>query len=106
MSKKKKLKRDILPDPVYNNVVVAKFINQVMRQGKKNAARKIVYGAFDIIKEKTKKDSLEIFNSALENAASVSALLLTTEAVIGEIKESKEKGPAMPPGGGYDEGMY
>jgi len=69
MSKKKKLKRDILPDPVYNNVVVAKFINQVMRQGKKNAARKIVYGAFDIIKEKTKKDSLEIFNSALENAA-------------------------------------
>lgn len=51
-------------------------------------------------------DPTKVVRSALENASSVSALLLTTEAVVGEIKEPKEKGPAMPPGGGYDEGMY
>lgn len=65
---KKKLK-EISPDPVYNNVIVAKFINQVMRKGKKTIARKIVYQAFDIIKEKTKKEPLEIFEKALQNAA-------------------------------------
>jgi len=69
MGRKKKVKRIISPDPVYNNVTVAKFINQVMRQGKKTIARKIVYKAFDAIKEKTKKDPLEIFDSALKNAA-------------------------------------
>ena len=58
---KKKLKREILPDPVYNNVKVAKFINQVMRRGKKTIARKIVYRAFEIIKEKTQKEPLEVF---------------------------------------------
>jgi len=69
MHKKKKTKREILLDPVYNNVTVTKFINQVMRRGKKTIARKIVYQAFDIVKTKTKKDPLEVFNLALENAS-------------------------------------
>lgn len=69
MSRRKKaVKREIPPDPLYNSVLVSKFINYVMRKGKKTIARKIVYGAFEIIKEKTKKDPLEIFQKALENA--------------------------------------
>lgn len=67
--KKKKEKRIIPPDPVYNNVKAAKFINQIMERGKKTIARKIVYQTFDIIKEKTKKDPLEVFEQAIENAA-------------------------------------
>ena len=69
MSRKKKTRHKISPDPVYNNVTVAEFINQVMRRGKKTIARKIVYKSLDIIKEKTKKDPLEIFEQALKNAA-------------------------------------
>lgn len=69
MRRKKKEKRIILPDPVYNSPIVSKFINLVMRKGKKTIARKIVYQAFDILKEKTKKEPLEIFNLALENAS-------------------------------------
>lgn len=57
------------PDPVYNNIVMSKFINQVMRKGKKILARRIVYQALDIIKEKTKKEPLEVFNKALSNAS-------------------------------------
>ena len=63
-----KNRRIILPDPVYNNLLVAKFINQVMREGKKETARKIVYNVFDLIKEKTKKEPLEIFDLAMEKA--------------------------------------
>lgn len=59
----------ILPDHRYNDATVAKFINQVMRRGKKTIAAKIVYEAFDKIKEQTKQDPLEIFNTALEKAA-------------------------------------
>ncbi len=66
MAKKFKSK-EILPDPVYNNILVAKFINQVMRKGKKILARKIVYRAFEIIKKETKKDPVEIFEKALRN---------------------------------------
>jgi small subunit ribosomal protein S7 len=66
--RKKKVKRIIVPDFVYSNLAVAKFINQVMRQGKKTIARKIVYKAFDIIKEKTKKEPLEVFEQAIKNA--------------------------------------
>ncbi len=69
MSRKKKTRHQIPPDSVYNNVTVARFINQVMRQGKKTIARKIVYKSLDIIKEKTKKDPLEVFEQALANAA-------------------------------------
>jgi len=72
MAKRKKIKkREILPDLVYNNVKVAKLINQIMRRGKKIIARKIVYRAFDFIREKTKKDPLEVFEKAIENASPV-----------------------------------
>ena len=66
--RRKKEKRIILPDSVYNNVIVAKLINQVMRRGKKELAKRIVYKALDIIKEKTKKEPLEVFEQALRNA--------------------------------------
>ncbi len=69
MARRKIKKHEISPDPLYNNVTVAKFINYIMRRGKKTIARKIVYGAFDIIKEKTKKEPLEVFNLALENTS-------------------------------------
>ena len=69
--KKKSVKREILPDPKYNDIKVTKFINCVMRQGKKSIAENIVYGAFDIVAEKTKKDPLEVFLQALENVRPV-----------------------------------
>ena len=64
-------KRDILPDPVYNSVVLTKFINQIMLDGKKGVAEKIVYGAFDIIREKTGKDPIEVFEEAMKNVMPV-----------------------------------
>lgn len=60
-------KRDVLPDPIYNDKVVTKLINNIMEDGKKGIAQKICYGAFDIIKEKTGKDPLEVFEQALNN---------------------------------------
>ena len=60
-------KRDVLPDPLYNSKVVTRLINNVMLDGKKGVAQKIVYGAFDIITEKTGKDPLEVFDAAMEN---------------------------------------
>lgn len=60
-------KRVIAPDPMYNSVVVAKFINYVMRGGKKATAQKVVFDAFKIIKEKTQKDPLEVFDTAMKN---------------------------------------
>ena len=69
MGRKKKEKKIIPPDFVYNNVTVAKFTNQVMRKGKKTIARKIVYKSFDLIKEKSKKEPLEVFEKALENVS-------------------------------------
>lgn len=62
-------KREISPDRVYNNLIVQKMINQIMEKGKKTAARKNVYGSFEIIKEKTKKDPLEVFEKAIKNAS-------------------------------------
>jgi len=62
-------KHKIAPDGVYNEVIVSQFINKIMKGGKKTIAQKIVYGAFDIIKEKTKKEPLEIFKLAIENAS-------------------------------------
>ena len=69
MARRKIAKRQIAPDYVYNDVLVAKFINQVMRKGKKTIAEKIIYKAFGIIKEKTKKEPIEVFKAALENVA-------------------------------------
>ena len=60
-------KREILPDPMYNSVLVTKLVNSIMLDGKKGVAQKVVYGAFDIIKEKTEKDALEVFTQAMEN---------------------------------------
>ena len=60
-------KRDVLPDPIYNSKVVTKLINNIMLDGKKTVAQKIVYDAFDIVKEKENKDALEIFETALNN---------------------------------------
>lgn len=62
-------KRSIVPDIRYNSVLVSRFINHIMHQGKKTTSQKIVYGAFDIIKEKTKKDPLETFELAVQNTS-------------------------------------
>ena len=61
-------KRDVLPDALYGSKVVTKFINQVMLDGKKGIAQGLVYGAFDIIKEKTGQEPMEVFNQAIANA--------------------------------------
>jgi len=62
-------KREILPDPKFNNVTLAKFMNHVMISGKKSVAERIVYGALDIVAEKADKDALEVFEEALEKVA-------------------------------------
>ena len=54
-------KREVLPDPLYNSVLVTKLTNSIMLDGKKGVAQKVVYGAFDIIKEKTGKEPMEVF---------------------------------------------
>ena len=64
-------KRDVLPDPLYNSKLVTRLINNVMYDGKKGVAQKIVYDAFDIIKEKTGNDPLETFEAAMENVMPV-----------------------------------
>ena len=58
--------RKIEPDPIYNNKVVTKLINRSMKEGKKSVAQKQVYGAFEIIKEKTKSDPIEVFSKAID----------------------------------------
>lgn len=63
------VKKNIAPDTVYSDVMVSKLINHVMKEGKKSAARKIVYGAFDALKDKAKKNPLEVFQTAIENVA-------------------------------------
>ena len=60
-------KREVLPDPLYNSVLVTKLVNSIMLDGKKGVAQKVVYGAFDIIKEKTGQEPLEVFTNAIEN---------------------------------------
>ena len=60
-------KRDVLADPIYNSKVVTKLINNIMLDGKKGVAQNIVYGAFDIVAEKTGKDALEVFEEAMKN---------------------------------------
>ena len=60
-------KRDVLPDPVYHSKTVTKFINKVMLSGKKSVAQRVVYDAFEAIREKTGKDPLEVFETALRN---------------------------------------
>ena len=67
MRKRRAEKRYIKPDPKFNDVLVAKFINYIMWDGKKNTAREIVYDSFDIIEKKTKKPALEVFQKAVQN---------------------------------------
>ena len=64
-------KRDVLPDPVYHSKTVTKFINKVMLSGKKSVAQRVVYDAFDTIREKTGQDPLEVFETALRNVMPV-----------------------------------
>lgn len=67
MRKFKPEKREVLADPIYNSRLVTKLINSIMLDGKKGLAQSIIYGAFELIKEKTKKEPLEVFNKAVEN---------------------------------------
>ena len=60
-------KRDVLPDPLYGSKLVTRLVNSIMLDGKKGVAQKIVYGAFDIVRDKTGKDPLEAFEQAMEN---------------------------------------
>lgn len=60
-------KRDVLPDPIYNSKLVTRLINNIMYDGKKGVAQKIVYEAFEIVEEKTGKNALEVFEQAMEN---------------------------------------
>ena len=60
-------KREVLPDPVYNSVLITKLVNSIMLDGKKGVAQKVVYGAFQIVEEKTGKSGLEAFQQAMEN---------------------------------------
>ena len=67
MRKRRAVKRDVLPDAIYESKVVTKLINSVMLDGKKGTAEKIIYEAFDMIKEKTGKNPVEVFEAAMEN---------------------------------------
>ena len=60
-------KREILPDPIYNSILVTRLVNSIMLDGKKGVAQKIVYGSFDIVKEQTGKEPLEVFSTAMDN---------------------------------------
>ena len=67
MRKRRAVKRDVLPDPIYNSKVVTKLINQIMLDGKKGTAEKILYQAFDMVKEKTNEEPMDVYAKALEN---------------------------------------
>ena len=67
MRKRQAVKRDVLPDPIYKSKVVTKLINQIMQDGKKGTAQKILYGAFDMVKEKTNEEPMAVFEKAMNN---------------------------------------
>lgn len=69
MRKKRAEKRKLIPDPRYNDIIVSRFINNIMLKGKKNIARNIVYSAFNIIAERTKEEPLDVFRKAMANVA-------------------------------------
>ncbi len=71
MRRRRAEKRQVAPDPIYNDVLVTKLINRIMWDGKKTIAQKIVYGAFEIIREKMGKDPLEVYHKALDNVRPV-----------------------------------
>ena len=67
MRKRQAVKRDVLPDPIYKSKVVTKLINQIMNDGKKGTAQKILYNAFEIIQEKTNEEPMKVFEKAMAN---------------------------------------
>ena len=67
MRKRQATKRDVLADPIYNSKVVTKLVNHIMKDDKKGTAQKIIYNAFDIVKEKTGEDAMVVFNKAMDN---------------------------------------
>ena len=67
MRKRRAVRREVLPDPVFKSKVVTKLINRIMLDGKKGVAEKILYEAFDIVKDRTKEDPVTVFEKALEN---------------------------------------
>ncbi len=67
MRKRRAVKRDVLPDPIYNSKVVTKLVNQIMKDGKRGTAQKILYEAFDIVAEQTGEPAIDVYNKALEN---------------------------------------
>lgn len=67
MRKRRAIKRDVLPDPIYNSKVVTRLINTIMVDGKKGTAQKILYDAFKIIEKETKRPAIDVYNEALEN---------------------------------------
>jgi small subunit ribosomal protein S7 len=67
MRKRRAVKRDVLPDPLYNSKLVTKLVNSIMLDGKKGTAQKILYGAFDIISEKTGENPIDVLDKAMEN---------------------------------------
>ena len=67
MRKRQAVKRDVLPDPIYKSKVVTKLINQIMKDGKKGTAQRILYGAFDMVHEKTNEDAMVVFEKAMNN---------------------------------------
>ncbi|MGK7371658.1 MAG: 30S ribosomal protein S7 [Candidatus Halalkalibacterium sp. M3_1C_030] len=71
MRRKTADKRDVQPDPVFGDKLVTRFVNNLMRDGKKNVARKILYQAFEIIEEKTGEDGMEVFKNAMSNVSPV-----------------------------------
>ena len=67
MRKRQAVKRDVLPDPIYKSKMVTKLINQIMKDGKKGTAQKILYGALDLVKEKTNEEPMVVFEKAMNN---------------------------------------
>lgn len=67
MRKKRAVKRDVLPDPIYNSKIVTKLINQIMIDGKRGIAQNIIYDAFEMIKNKTNEDPMVVFEKAMKN---------------------------------------
>lgn len=98
MRKRQAVKRDVLPDPIYKSKVVTRLINTIMKSGKKGTAEKILYGAFDMVKEKTGKEPVEIFDKALENikpALEVKSRRVGGSNVQVPIEVSDERGQAL-----------
>ena len=71
MRRRKAEKRDVQPDPIFEDKLITRFVNNLMRDGKKNVARKIVYQAFELIEERTGETGIEVFRSALQNSTPV-----------------------------------